>query len=178
MRVFYGLKIKTDIAGHLHKLAQKTYNKLPKQTHWTTEDNYHITVKFLGNVEQSDIEKINQSIEENIKGIKPFPIHITSITPFPALHSKIIAACAELHTELDALYNAVDAAVADDGLDIETQCFSPHITLCRRYDHDHHILAPIIIEDLTLTVDDLILYEVRQKPGGSEYHPVKHFTLG
>ena len=178
MRVFYGLAVDDSVGQKLIREAKRYYPKVDvKKTHWTRAGNFHITIKFLGETATADIEKINQEIIENLKETKAFTLSITGVSAFPNANSQIIAALAELHSELDELYNAVDEAVAKDGIDLDTHTFRPHITLGRRDAHEHVSLTPVLIENFTIPVNELTLYQVKQSKNGSVYLPIKCFEL-
>ena len=80
--------IAIDISDATRKAADdfmKTVKPLGSDVKWVRADGTHLTLKFLGDVEQSEIPKIRAAMERATAGIAPFEIAVEGAGAFPNL---------------------------------------------------------------------------------------------
>ena len=54
---------------------------------WDLPDKFHITLKFLGNIEQTKIEPLSVALVDCVRLFSPFEIIYESLGVFPNLHN-------------------------------------------------------------------------------------------
>ena len=93
-------------------------------------DNIHVTLKFLGEIQDAKVEKIKKALD----GIKvaPFQAHVKGIGVFPDMkYIRVIwAGIAEGAEQFVGLSSAVESALVPLGFAKEKK-FTPHATIAR-----------------------------------------------
>lgn len=97
---------------------------------WTQTANPHLTVRFIGDV-PSDFSATVENALGTVRAA-PFSLRIRGLGLFTHKRQNILWAGLEPCPELLDLKRRVDAALAySAGLESDTGCFTPHITLAR-----------------------------------------------
>jgi 2'-5' RNA ligase len=100
---------------------------------WVGRDNFHLTLKFLGNVDPGRLEGIVAALGSAAAGCGPFELSVAGLGAFPSpTRPRVLwAGLDEGATEAARLAERVDGALAQLGFERETRAFSPHVTLGR-----------------------------------------------
>ena len=94
--------------------------------------NIHITVKFLGDTDENDIDSIEQSIKESVLEIKPFPITLKGTGVFPNQnYIKVIWIGIIDDGNIETIARNIDEKLTPLGFKKENRGFSPHLTIGR-----------------------------------------------
>ncbi len=126
LRLFTGLSIPDHIAETL----------LPLQTNlvgarWRPRENFHITLKFYGEVNQGTASKLQDALSE-IR-FEPFEISLKGSGWFGGKKPQSVWVGVETSEPLDQLHLECTKAARVAGLSLGQQRYTPHITLayCR-----------------------------------------------
>ena len=94
-------------------------------------DNIHLTVKFLGDIEDSQVEEISQVIES--VSFEPFEFRVEGVGVFPSLRrpTTIWAGITEGVGELAEVFSKVNDGLAKLGFEKDRRRFQPHLTIAR-----------------------------------------------
>ena len=116
---------------------------------WTAESNLHMTLRFFGSVEESEVVAIGEALQNVAAETKGFIVTPGSLGCFPnALRPRIVWLGLNGATEaLIALESRVRAATAKFGQPPEDRPFHPHLTLVRTNEprrSDRELLAELI----------------------------------
>ena len=135
------MKIRTFLA---FELPQTVRNKLSvhaelisghdklQQIRWIPKGNYHLTLVFLGNLENFLISSLQLKLEQNLSYNKAVPFRFSGITTFPFSGTpKIAAAMLEHSDALMQLQHNTAKCVRAFGVSLEHRRFTPHVTLGR-----------------------------------------------
>ena len=83
IRSFIALPIPIDTVNEMGDLAAKmSYQDKSSAVRWVDQENYHITLAFLGDQEQDDLERLAEKLDENIIQTE-FQLNFTHPCPFP-----------------------------------------------------------------------------------------------
>ena len=94
--------------------------------------NIHITLKFLGDTEEDQIDEIEQIMEDSVKGIKPFKIKLKGTGVFPNQnYIKVIWIGIKEAQPIEIIAKNIDEALSNLGFKKERRGFSPHLTIGR-----------------------------------------------
>lgn len=94
--------------------------------------NLHITLKFLGNTEESDVPKITKIIEKATDGISPFEVSLIGMGAFPSERKiRVIWIGIKDSSIISIIANRLDEELISLGYERERREFSPHLTLAR-----------------------------------------------
>lgn len=182
-RLFVAIKIKPD-----EKLIDSIYsfkNDLKgEKIKWVETQNIHITLKFLGETDESIVSEIKNVIENAVSGIEKFEFKIDGAGIFASKKSpRVIWFGISKHPVLKKLYEAIDSGLENLGFERDKRNFSPHLTIGRiKYIKEIEILEDLIDEfrDETfqkVDVKEVILYESILRREGPIYKSIKTFQL-
>jgi 2'-5' RNA ligase len=82
VRIFVAIKLEEKVKKELSKV-QEEMKRRSKRIKWVSKENLHLTLKFLGEVEETKIEEVEKKIEEGITGEKKFKLSFEGIGYFP-----------------------------------------------------------------------------------------------
>ena len=164
--------------------------KLEPQTRgfrWVHPEGIHLTLRFLGEVEEEVLETISQRLEQLAQSKEPISLTVSGIGFFPD-PSRPRVVWVGLQGELDRLerlQREIHEAVRDLPVHQENERgFAPHLTIARIPDfHRASGIARILeaaksAEFGDFRVATLILYKSRLTPQGARYTKLKEFKLG
>jgi len=112
---------------------------------WVETHNHHMTLIFLGEVDEREVADVCRTVENVCRGVSPFNYTIQGVSAFPTPRRPriLIAKINEGAEELVTLQAALDASLMDLGCyRREDRPFSPHVTIGRvKKDGGGHELA-------------------------------------
>lgn len=171
-RLFIAVNLSDELKGYLFDL-QKELN-LDAKIKWVAKKNLHITLKFLGWVEDAD-----KTIEmlKNVK-FEPFEFRLKSLEVFDRSRPRVLLVDVEPVTGIMELWDRVENSLR--GLFERDNKFSAHITIGRikLYKNKNEILEKINlfkVENLKEKVDSFCLVESLLKKDGPMYKIVVEF---
>jgi 2'-5' RNA ligase len=93
----------------------------------------HLTLKFLGDVDQGMTRALSRALDEAVKTIGPFPVGVRGVGFFPnAQRAKVIwVGLDDPEHRIVALHDAIDAALGKLGVEQSSATFVPHVTIAR-----------------------------------------------
>lgn len=100
---------------------------------WTRPDSVHLTLKFLGEVDESRAKEILGAVEAAATGLRPFKIEVAGIGVFPnPMTARVVwlGVAGEVDM-LKFLQSSIEDAMSRLGFDREKRGFTPHLTLGR-----------------------------------------------
>ncbi|MCW4051269.1 MAG: RNA 2',3'-cyclic phosphodiesterase [Candidatus Bathyarchaeota archaeon] len=113
-------------------------------------ENIHLTLKFLGEIEQTQVDAVAEIIKETV--FEPFSFKVHGVGVFPNLRRPrtIWAGITEGVTELTSVFKVLDDKLSKLGFEKERRRFSPHLTISRVRTGRNR---PQLIEELQNLVD-------------------------
>jgi 2'-5' RNA ligase len=148
---------------------------------WVAPESLHVTVKFLGEVDDERAEQVVEALERAAAGAKPFPLLISGFGAFPSLrHPRVVWVGCDAAPPLELLQHRVECEMAEIGFPLEGRPFHPHITLGRaRRDARKPDFAGFGVEverldyAVEITVESVDLMASTLTPSGAKY-AVRH----
>lgn len=129
---------------------------------WVHQQDYHITLAFLGYVPPAKIEELCQMIRQVAKRHAPFALSLSEIQMFGNRTApRILWQGVEKEEKLFALQRDVYAACTAIGFSLEKRPFTPHITIARKWQGN----------------EGFQLRDLQMKPRVSETFPVGQIVL-
>src|SRR3989344_7287073 len=124
-RIFIAINLPEEAKAKLLAYQEK-WPELPAR--WTSKDNLHLTLAFLGNTSDQELEKVCDVVRQIGERHKPFMIAISHIVYGPdEKKPRMIWALIEKSSELLEFQKEVVQALHAE----EEQNFTPHLTLAR-----------------------------------------------
>ncbi|MBU4303753.1 MAG: RNA 2',3'-cyclic phosphodiesterase [Candidatus Omnitrophica bacterium] len=84
MRLFIAIRLPENIRKEI-SLLQLRLGKTARRVKWVAPENIHLTLKFIGEAQEEQVENITRAMAEAVKGINPFVISLAALGAFPSL---------------------------------------------------------------------------------------------
>lgn len=177
MRLFFALEL-NDLARRELDSLQRRLLRNHANVQWVKPENLHLTLKFLGEVEENRLPELRQAAEEAAASFSPFLISLEGVGAFPgARHPRVIwVDIQEGRETVVRLARALEEACGRLGFPPEERPFSAHITLGRTRALDS-LSAPAFKSNEPIRVDRLVLFQSKLSPHGSGLHPRGRYSI-
>jgi RNA 2',3'-cyclic 3'-phosphodiesterase len=150
---------------------------------WVKADHVHLTLVFLGNVDDASAPAVVDAIGQDI-ACKPFEIVLEGVGAFPARGAPRVLwiGIGKGAAEVIALQRTVADRVATLGMPVEERVFHPHLTLARwkesrPADRDRALRVAGRGAVAHTRVDGATLYQSRLSPAGPTDTPLARGNL-
>jgi 2'-5' RNA ligase len=130
LRLFWALSLPGDLKAKLGGF-QAELEKLSPDAKWVKQENLHLTVKFLGEVEKSDLPALTRAVTEGVRGQMPFRLKLAGWGTFGRPPRVFWVGVNGDVGALRELRVRVEKALLPLGFPVEKKFFSPHLTLGR-----------------------------------------------
>jgi len=151
---------------------------------WLPPANFHLTLKFLGDIDEAKVEPIAAALERDLCPFSCFTINAKGLGVFPDLKRPRILWVGLIGGELNALASRVEKALFPFGFAAERRAFAPHLTVgrWRQFDGSPKELGDEIEKwrghDFGRSkIDEVILFQSVLKQEGAVYRPLKTVAL-
>lgn len=136
IRSFIAISLPQKIKEQLENISQNLKGQFPcsnSKISWVKPKSIHLTLKFLGYINKSQVDSIVTKLDEIAQDTKAFNITIEGLGVFPNLsHPRVIwVGIKEGEKGICLLQRQVEAKMADLGFPMEKKEFSAHFTLGR-----------------------------------------------
>jgi len=146
--------------------------------------NIHITLKFLGDVDEKLTDQIETIIRTAVQGQQPFRIQLKHTGVFPNTnYIKVVWIGIEDNGILASIATKLEDHLVQLGFPTEKRSFSPHLTIGRVKTAEHkdqllHIIEKYAAEDFgEFMVHSIYLKKSELTPQGPIYSTVKKVEL-
>jgi 2'-5' RNA ligase len=188
MRLFVGVEIDAPMAaaaGALIGTLRVRAQQLAPQSRlaWIPEDRLHLTVRFIGQIDEAGATAILQMLEPPLT-LAPFDLAVEGPGAFPpAGKPKVIWVGVGTGSDrLGQVEREVTRRLATAGIPPEDRPYSPHLTVARVRDAAG-LKSRLLFEGAEATslgttrVDTITLFESRLSPHGPAYVPLLRTRL-
>jgi 2'-5' RNA ligase len=181
------LFIATNISNEARiKIAAYTDNLRGMFPHcrvsWTKPENLHLTLKFLGNVDESRVEDIGKTIESSIADLPGFSLELADTGVFPSMRKPKVLwiGVTDRGRSLSVVAQQIERHLALIGFPKEGRDFSPHLTIgrVRQNDISREVAEAHLdlgFEPVGFGVDRVGLYESRLTASGPIYSEFRSY---
>ncbi|MTW87753.1 RNA 2',3'-cyclic phosphodiesterase [Virgibacillus dakarensis] len=165
---FIGIPVSQPLQNALSSWQDDLKNRLPYKQ-WPNKHDLHITLKFLGPVDERNI----QSIKEIVKKLEDFEeilLEVGGIGTFGnPKRPRVLWAGVKKNSELASLQAKTETYMAACGFQKEQRDYHPHITLAKKWDGsaDKGIIANVKeqyqAKKYQLIAGEVVLYQIFPK---------------
>ncbi|WP_418790654.1 RNA 2',3'-cyclic phosphodiesterase [Phosphitispora sp. TUW77] len=183
----YRCFIAIDLPGDLKKdlaRVQAEMRSWPVRVKWVEEQNFHLTLKFLGDIDRPFLKEISSSLEKVSLQHQKFSFSISGLGAYPSLsRPKVIWAGVRDNKKcLYRIWTDIESEMVKLGLPAEKRKFSPHLTLGRVKELMpapglDDILPGLPLGDREAVVSEIKLMRSTLSRSGPEYFCISSFTL-
>jgi RNA 2',3'-cyclic 3'-phosphodiesterase len=176
VRVFIAIPLPVDLKVKLVTLQQE-FRPLPLEAAWVREAGFHLTLRFLGDVDSTKIAPIVSCMTATAQHSHPFSLSLAGVGVFPhESNPRVLWVGVQDRTgDLRHIQQGLDAQLRQVGFPPENRPFAPHLTLARlkRVLRRGDFLATLKVHRETvlgqLDVDRFELVESQLHPAGARY---------
>lgn len=130
--MFVAIPLEQGIRTQLDNFV-KNVQCAPDGIKWVGVENYHLTIKFLGEVPSEKAVVVKEKLGELSSRFKKFTSSILGMGAFPSLDRPVViwAGVSEGNERVIEIAQSVDDALEPLGFKREERAFHPHVTLGR-----------------------------------------------
>ncbi|MBN1154852.1 RNA 2',3'-cyclic phosphodiesterase [candidate division KSB1 bacterium] len=184
IRTFIAIEIPSSIKKSIAQL-QQTLKTNEANVSWVKADNIHITLKFLGDVEENRIERIAAVLEDAVREISRFTITIGGVGGFPNVNRpRVLWVSGFGHDQIvEDIVKRIENALHSIGFEAEKKKFTIHLTIGRVRDQKNieriteNLLQQKDFKGGTFDVAEIVLMKSELNPAGSIYTPLQIIKL-
>ncbi len=181
MRCFIALEFPPEVKSRIYSDLKKEMQEKP-ELKWVTRDNLHLTLKFLGEIPENQVEKLARELE-SLKKEKKIEVKLGGLGSFLD-HGSVRVLWIGIdrgNREIEKLAKKVENLTAKLGFPREKRPFVPHLTVARARKHSKRRFRPTDFKtELNIppfTVNELILFKSTLTPEGPIYEKLKVIKL-
>jgi 2'-5' RNA ligase len=179
-RAFIAIDLSEELIRKIHEISTGLHERLGDlPVRWIPAENVHLTLKFLGDVSETNVERLAEIIRRVAQAHDCFEISVGSLGVYPnARRPRVIWLGVEAPQALLSIQRGIDQETSRLGYETKEQDFSPHLTIGRvSRGADYRELKAISgsLEAETVgflgaaRVEQVNLYRSDLKPTGAEY---------
>lgn len=134
MRLFVAINLPAAECRRIHReVGRLRDEELPVR--WVEPENYHVTLKFLGEVGRDDVGTVKEAVRQVADGNHTFEARVGGFGAFPTIRRpRVLWVGLEPSPALRCIKQDLEWALAEAGFERETRAFHPHLTLGRASD--------------------------------------------
>ena len=179
MRVFIAIEFKDNVKSYL-KDVQDIVKSTTYKGNFTKYDNFHLTVKYIGEIYNGEYEEVCQCIDDICSNMAPFSIKIGDIGFFNKRTTNIVYVDVTRGKDiLMRLHKLTDKETNNSGFKPELRKFRPHVTIGKKVVFSNGTYTnglPLLKGEIEVT--KLTLMESSRIDGVLTYTPLYSQILG
>lgn len=187
LRLFFAVDLEEEVRAKVAResaLLRQAFETDPRlkgrKWAWVADQNFHLTVKFLGATDEEMIPFILEAVKSALAAVPSFEMEIAGAGAFPRV---LWLDVKDPSLSLSKIAQQLDQVLEPLGMPRESRAFVPHLTLARLKEG-----KPIqAMRDLRnewrassfgkSRVNEIILYKSDTRPTGAVYEPVGRVSL-
>lgn len=190
MRAFIAVSIPDEVKRKLQEEIDRLSDLLRGGlVRWVRPEGIHLTLKFLGEISNNNLEQFHQVLEREVKSNPFFTLRVGGFGCFPNIRRPRVLwiGITEESGTLTRVQSAIEEKLVPLGIEKEGRPFHPHLTLGR-------VRRNISMSELTqlqdvvkeFVVGQIGYFEVSElhlirsilRPAGAEYSSLGDYPLG
>lgn len=200
IRAFLAVELPVEIRQALALVQTDVKNRISRELsprmrlQWVRPDSVHLTLKFLGDIPEEQVDDFKAAVQGAVRSLTPFPVGVAGLGVFPDLRAPRVLWIGLSSgpvgkgqaTALSHLAATIEQSVEGLGYPPESRPFNPHLTLARIKEGSREVgrvLARIGLLEREvplgqLEVSKVALMRSELKPSGSVYTKLWEIPLG
>ena len=183
LRCFVGIPLPKHYQQGLGEISQEWDKKLDSKVAWTKQGNWHLTLYFLGEISEGDVDEVKARLEEvnmekfylQAKGGGFFPPNREPRVIWLGVH-KGSRECIDLASR-------VENALLPLGFEKRKKEFKPHLTLGRvkKNKKDNWRYLQKYLNEIhwsEVPIESFVLWKSDLTPQGPVYKQIQEYSLG
>ena len=187
MRTFIAIELPKQIKEQLAELEEQL-KETSADVKWVQPENIHLTLKFLGEIDEEKTQKITGIMTAVAKDNPAFTINISSLGAFPKIeYPRVIWVGVDKgDKETKEIAHNLEEKIEKLGIPKEERAFSSHITLGRVRSPTNRgglvqklreLTAAVTEKSMEFPVAGITLFKSTLQPAGPIYEALKTASL-
>ncbi len=185
-RLFFAIILPDDIKHAIGEVVSRLNESATGNTiRWCRDDQWHFTLKFLGELPFSQSVKAVEAAESTARVTPPFSLKLNGVGAFPNAQRPTILwlGVSEGAKEMSDLANHLDTELLSMGFPKENRAFKPHLTLARIKSYEQEKEAAKLLQNPTtaefesVLISSFALMRSYLLPDGAKYEVTEVFSL-
>ncbi|HAU37127.1 MAG TPA: RNA 2',3'-cyclic phosphodiesterase [Phycisphaerales bacterium] len=189
MRTFLAIDLSEGIRAALAETVAELRTQIAGEAKiaWVEPQNLHVTLKFLGEVEDRVLNDVLAEVSRVCADVAPFEFSVRGVACVPPSGNRLRMLWADVADptgRMEELHTRLDDALSAMGFSRENRGFQAHITLGRvKFARDvaavRAVAGPLVDEDFgDGQAEQVTAYTSQLTPDGPIYAPLAHACLG
>lgn len=184
IRTFIAIELPDDIQERIAAVIADAASA-GGRVKWVEANNLHLTLKFLGGVEEAMLTSVQNALTDIAQRSQQFTMLLRGVGGFPNFkRPRVLWVGVDAPQTLLDLQSRIESALEQIGFEREQRAFHPHITIGRvkasqgiatlvqrLSKHENETFGEVHVQQITLMRSDLT-------PQGPIYTPLSHHQLG
>lgn len=178
MRIFLAVPLEPGVQERLREY-QEAWRKTISNVKWVEQENLHLTLKFLGEVREQNLEAIKKRVAAVALDTPSCTVRLKGWGAFPgARRARVLwVGLEDTRNQLRTLAQRLDAALVSLGFPPEERPFTPHLTLGRLRQPAAIVFPTVPLEGPEVKCQEIVLYRSELLPRGPVYRALSSFRL-
>jgi 2'-5' RNA ligase len=175
IRCFIALELSDEIRSELSRMID-ILKRSDADVKWMKPGSIHLTLKFLGYVDEEKIPVISGRLKDIASGAKPFDVTLGGIGVFPKWeYVKVLwVGLDDRADRVKELAGRTEDIMSSEGFEREERAFSPHLTLGRvrtakRKKELKELADSIKVNPSSSRISKVVLFKSELTPHGAIY---------
>jgi 2'-5' RNA ligase len=137
-RAFIAIELSAELKRLISELQAELKHGIPDMVSvsWIRPEAMHLTLRFLGDIEESQVEAITDVLQVGAASLQPFTLEARGVGGFPTpARARVLwvglSGDEEGMSALRNLQTTIEEGVVEIGCTREDRPFTPHLTLAR-----------------------------------------------
>lgn len=184
-RIFVAIDIFREARNKVSSYIDDLRAAFPKvRVGWVKAEKLHLTLKFLGDINDEQLERVKEGVAKAAIHFVPFRLRIESTGVFPSAKKArtLWLGLEEKKNNLQEIVNLLETEFKNTGFATEKRNFHPHLTIGRLREPQKsmelvklHLASQFDVVEFEVT--EIVVYESKLLPNGSVYEAVSKVTL-
>ncbi|EQB86777.1 2'-5' RNA ligase [Clostridium punense] len=180
MRVYIAIDFDNPVKDYFDKITCSIKKHFTNGS-FTTRNNFHLTIRFIGEVDEVQVDKIKEVLDKVVLKITPFELLVGNLGIFTRKKTNILWIGLEENPVLSLLHKELSTLLKEEKIRFYDKVFMPHITLGRRVEltSDSIELNTLIqYERISIPVRAITLMASKEEEGKLNGVPIYESKLG
>jgi 2'-5' RNA ligase len=188
MRVFIAVDINEQVKSAVKQLQKRLIDATSagsKDIAWVRPDAMHLTLKFLGEINDNLLVQVCNTVKEAVAGHKGFDLDIENVGSFGGKSARVLwIGSGAGSEEITKIAQDIEQRLEKIGFSKEARLFTVHLTLCRIKSFKAGLELANLAEDYkdfkagTVFIDSIKVYQSQLTPTGPIYTVLGSYLLG
>ena len=191
LRTFIAIQLSAELKRHISDLQAEFKRQVPelRGLSWVNPEGIHLTLRFLGDIEESQVEAITSVLRRAAAPIGAFRLEARGLGGFPTPQRMRVlwvglSGDAEATSALQRLQVTIEEGLVGAGFAREERAFTPHLTVARIRERGAvGPLARLVMKEQDRMLGGLLagsvtLIKSELRPKGAVYTPLVEVPFG